>query len=75
MFHSTENKSNVDCGIVVEKESVEKREKKLEDVSKMRRTFDTPSHHNFMRSVLLCDKQEVVFLATLSKDILVIEQV
>lgn len=34
MFHSTENKSNVDCGIVVEKESVEKREKKLEDVSK-----------------------------------------
>lgn len=42
MFHSTENKSNVDCGIVVEKESVEKREKKLEDVSKMRRILTHP---------------------------------
>ena len=42
MFHSTENKSNVDCGIVFEKESVEKREKKLEDVSKMRRILKCP---------------------------------
>ena len=42
MFHSSENTSNVDCGIVVEKESVEKREKKLEDVSKMRRILTHP---------------------------------
>lgn len=62
MFHSTENKSNVDCGIVFEKESVEKREKKLEDVSKMLH-LDTPSHHTHMVPCVITTSCEVFYFA------------